>query len=616
MAYIHRTQAVQRCNHTLHAPIRPRFHAPRTLLMSALSDLLSRAHASLSAKAGLPAPLTLFISMTDGSERAHTARGVGETFEAAWQAATQAAQQLANRHKLAVCWLRVDWPTHVQATTMGQLQKRLERTKRSYFRYGISLDAELKQAILEPEVNALAMLYPGSDRSEAGINAKNFTAHVQRRFGSQAVPAFAEATPIWVFAHEGAFFSADIAMQALPAGHEPAAWLPGPKSTDARWNTPECLNAGRRSLGNLGPYEAFCLIDSSASFLQRQVQPNGQFIYGHFPCFGRFVPSYNALRHASTIYSMLEGWELLQYDDLLAAIERALGYLAKNLVRHYPQPDGSVLSFVAEDNGELKLGANAVSLLALVKYEQLTGNTRYRPLMDQLALGIAHMQNPSTGQFVHVLNSNDLSLKQAFRIVYYDGEAAFGLMRLYGLTRDPRWLQVVEKAFEYFLKADHWKHRDHWLSYCVNELTLYKPEERYFKFGVQNIAGLLDFILTRETTYPTLMELSMAFKAMLTRMQRDHPDMLHVLGDMDVDKFHRALHHRAHYLLNGFFWPELAMFYNKPSTVVGSFFIRHHAFRVRIDDIQHYLSGYVAYWRMLTGDGRFNVQAVAALEAS
>ena len=65
--------------------------------MSALSDLLSRAHASLSAKAGLPAPLTLFISMTDGSERAHTARGVGETFEAAWQAATQAAQQLANR---------------------------------------------------------------------------------------------------------------------------------------------------------------------------------------------------------------------------------------------------------------------------------------------------------------------------------------------------------------------------------------------------------------------------------------------------------------------------------------------------------------------------------------
>lgn len=570
-----------------------------------LSTLLSKAYSVLCSEKSTiyQSHVILFFSLSDGKKRAEIVQGKGESFQQAWQNGTQQCQKFSKRNKINTTWLRIDWVTGIQADTWGGLEKKLSKTKRNYFRCGLSLDAQLKSAFIEPEINANAMLYCGASKVSAGLNKNNFTIYAKKRYGQGLALDYSEDAPVWIFTHQGVFFTEDPELLALPCGEagsrQDAQWLPGLLETTCNWKDPACLSMGRRQIENLKAEDVYSLISSSSRFLSNQVKESGAFIYGHFPCFGRHVSSYNALRHASTVYSMLESWELTQDNALLSSIQRALHYLTHTLVRCYSKNDGSVVAFNVDVNDEIKLGANAVALLALVKYDELTGDTSHRPLMEQLALGIASMQDSETGKFSHVLNASDLSIKEEFRIVYYDGEAAFGLMRLYGLTKDPRWLLMVENAFKYFIAADHWKHHDHWLSYCVNELTIYKPEEIYFRFGVKNIEDHLDFILKRETTYPTLLELSMAFDAMLSRIKNDHPEMHHVLGELNIDKFYLALHHRAHYLLNGFFWPELAMYFAKPSAVVGGFFIRHHSFRMRIDDIEHYLSGYVAYWKFL-----------------
>lgn len=528
----------------------------------------------------LPAPYPAFVlilSISDGERRASVLNVTGGSFECAWQKLLVLASQRLAGEKLRGRWLRVDWPDAVQRTTVGDLRRLLGETKRNYFRLGLSLDEGFERPILEQELNGNAMLYGGNTIENAVLNERNFSLYVKSRFGGSVEPDFSEDDDIWAFATQGVFLDENERIHPL-AG--------------------KGLETGRRAIGEMTGKDVDQLIRHAGTYLAGQLKPDGGFIYGYHPCFDREIPAYNTLRHASTTYSMIEAFELNGDAGLMEAIERSLARLAGYLIRQVRLPDGTDAAFLVDVGGEIKLGGNAVALLALAKYTSVTGSDRYDQLMEKLAIGIVHMQDPETGAFRHVLRFPELSAKADFRTVYYDGEATFALMRLHGLTQDPRWIAAVEKAFGHFLREDYARHHDHWLGYCANELTLFRPEERYFRFSIENVSSYLGFVANRITTFPTLLELMMATRHALTRIGAD-PAFAHLLDEIDLSAFEAALEKRAHHLLNGHFFPEVAMFMRNPNRILGAFYIRHQAFRVRIDDVEHYLSGLVAYRRYL-----------------
>ena len=528
---------------------------------------------------------TVFLSLSDGVHKARVFHASGDRFEEVWETVVshceRAAKNKTKDKQWRDVWLRADWITSVQPLLLWQLRECLKSFKRNYFRFGLAFDGDFEVAFLETELNANAMLYAGNRYQHAVFNDKNVTRYARRRFGPDALNLCDGRQPVYMLHTSGAFCAGDGEPQLLyPTGR----------------------NAGRRKLNNLDRETLYALIQSGGRYLAEQVQKHGLFHYGCHPCFDRPINTYNALRHASSLYAMLEAWEVTGGVELMAAIQRGVDYLLKELVQRVVRENGASAAFVVDAQDEIKLGANALCILMLAKYTELTGNDRHLDLLRELAEGILFMQDTDNGGFVHVLHYPDLRVKTRFRIIYYDGEAAFALMRLFRLTAEPRYLNAVEKAFEHFIAEEYWRHHDHWLSYCVNELTQFRPRARYYRLAIQNVADHLEFVEKRVTTFPTLLELMMATRAMLERLQAD-PEHSYLLAEIDLEHFERALKSRAQYMLNGYFWPELAMFFQKPGKITGSFFIRHHGFRVRIDDVEHYLSGYVAYLKSLEGVG-------------
>lgn len=542
----------------------------------------------------------VFLSFSDGSARADVVHGSGADIAEAFADAQQKAWTLIQKKRQRFRWLKADVVTEYAPTDAKTLAYMIKEPGwNEFFRFGLTFDRSFRTALLEEELNGAKIL----DYASGSISLADLNRYLKKA-GRPALPKLPEF--FLLFQTTGFFYDTDSAANAAAATDADSAASTDADSAPASGCVipliPDGLSRGRREIQNLDAAAARSFVTAAASFLEKQVQQDGSFRYGYYPRFDRVIPGYNCMRHASTIWSLLCQYRITKKVSVLSLAARSIEYLLSHALV-YRDSDTAYLSEPLKN--EIKLGGGGVLILAITEYldlcsedanpEQEALRRRYTEIACALGNGILSLLNPETGEFSHVLNM-DFSLKERYRTVYYDGEAAYALCRLYRLTKEEKWLFYAEKAVDHFLAADYTRYRDHWVAYAMNEITRYIHRDDYDTFALRNARVNLDFLYKRETTYHTFLELLMVTFETYERILAENPGLPY-LKEFNLPYFLRTIRVRADRMLNGFFFPEYAMYMRCPDKILGSFMVRHDGFRVRIDDVQHNIGGFYLYYK-------------------
>lgn len=526
---------------------------------------------------------TVFLSISDGKSRARVCHASASDFEAAWWKAAEKVNAAVERYKLTPVWIKADVVNHVQKIPYSNLKNIFLSAKyQNFFRMGFSLDSRMDLAFLEAEANSYGLYdytviptkasKPGHENVFC-INIEKVAKYLEWN-DRKAIPC---VMPYIYFFNCKCFI--------MDLDHEVY------KLYDAG------MHCGRRITEELSSELVKNLITTSSSYLNRQLLKNGKFIYGYFPAFHATMTSYNILRHTGTLWSMMCAYEVTKDDSLVETVNRAIAYLLMQ-IRY---KDDETAFVVEKKSSEIKLGGNGIAIIALSKHMELFGSQDFIEIITKLANGILFLQDEKTGKLTHVLNADDYKVKEENRTVYYDGEAAYALVKAYEITDDAKYLDAAKLSIDYFIEKDYVIYRDHWLAYAMNEFTKFVQEEKYFTFALRNAWENREMIRKQQTSYHTYLELLMETYDIYLRMKRNHISVEY-MDQMKEEELVDIIKYRAWHMLNGYFYPEYAMYMAKPEEVLGAFFIRHDNFRTRIDDQQHFIDGYAKYYKLILSD--------------
>ncbi len=218
-------------------------------------------------------------------------------------------------------------------------------------------------------------------------------------------------------------------------------------------------------------------VEMSVDYISRNTLENGRFKYrNNVDTDIKYDnDTYNSLRHAGTLYSLYQyeklGFEN-KYHDLRILSSK---YFIERYIKQIDNTKYAVLSIPDEEGMKIpiaKSGAAGIALCALANL--YSENVVDLEILRGLGEFLLWMQSKE-GNIYAYYDFDKKEINKEAEAIYYTGEAAAGLIYLYEIDSQQKWLDGAKKALFYLQRTQNQSNLDsifdHWAVFAIEKLT-------------------------------------------------------------------------------------------------------------------------------------------------
>lgn len=247
------------------------------------------------------------------------------------------------------------------------------------------------------------------------------------------------------------------------------------------------------------PDEMRASATAGREWIERNLQPDGRYLYVYDADLDTIPDDYNEVRHAGVTMALFQSAGRDGDVEAFHAGDAAVAWMLDRLHRHEEWA-----ALTTPDGGRAKLGASGLMLIALAERRLATGDTRHDEVMRELGRFLASMQRPDGGFHVAwMVAEGQPDLIGTSR--YYPGEAAWGLALLHEAMPGEGW-DGYARAASVFLatrrdEVEDVRFRplpDHWAAYTMAEMVEWGLSDEEIEYA-RRLAGRFGFLIRAES---------------------------------------------------------------------------------------------------------------------